>query len=963
MAASISGELHSIRLSIPAVPAGNADALLRIESSLPILNRPVSKTFFTRSHLLKQRVSSCHLGLFRKVLKLGPSDEKLEAIQTVRVLIHALKSGKDEQTVRAAFEHIPMRYRTQLCWAVWMLKGMPDVHDFGGKALHADIFLLNCCEPLLFLKEGNLPKQLLYRIEEEAAIEKQSKLVQDLETLSELVRRPLCDRAKICPLLESLPKQVQSAFHSDVYDLSAHRQDVDHWGKIELHRDPKCLTTLRKSNLPGSPTLVDFQISKHREILNTMIQSKELEAFERITVLYRTSSHEQIQQHLRLMPQSVSSRIAELERQEGLASQPSSSLSSPVPKTLRFLHESRGAHIGPDGTRFCVLAPNARQVTLLLAASGRVEHTIPMHKKENGEWEVTTPLAPHGRTYRYLVEDVKGIKRYRTDPFSFSTLKNHRGTVESRVTSLSRHTWRDHHWTHQKRLSDPLKKPLSIYELYAESWMKRGGRPISYAEMADKLAAYCKKMHFTHAQIYGILDNRGAWGHQVDNYFAPNRRLGTAEDFQGFVDTMHQNGIGVILGWVPAHYKHSPHCETLHEFDGTNLYSSGLSEWDTHLFDFSKPEVRDFLMSNALYWIETMHCDGINVDAVSHIVRRNKKRYEPGIQFLKELSLMIRERAPGTLILGEDTTGFHNSTVPVEKGGLGLDLIWGMDPGGKMRAFLHTPYEMRPKHHSDKFMSYLHGHPRGQKLFITHSHDASANRNGNGGYPKSQDRTLYKYQHSAHLPEKFADMRNFFCWQVLAPSRGSMLHMGDEIGQRRSWDVGIGSETGSVEWNLLDPKKNPDHALHSGLQSCISDLNKLYQDRPAFWKTGEAGFRLCCDHPGNNVIAYERSSPGEKKVFVVHNFSIGHWSSYDLQFGKADHLRALESLREIFNSNDPKYGGSGTHSNPSISITRRLDGTPVHMTIAIPPLSTMVFEEESISSPRIGSSSSSSSHD
>lgn len=625
MAASIYGELHSVRLSIPASPVGNADALLRMESRLPILNRPRASDFFTRAYLVKERVASSHLGLFRNALKLGFSDDKLHVIETVRALIRALKSGRDEQTVKAAFESIPMRYRTQLCWAVWMLKGMPDVHDFGGKALHADIFLLNCCQPLLFLKEGNLPKQLLYRIEEEAAIEKQSKLVQDLEKLSEYVRRPICDPAKISPLLESLPKEVQSAFHSDVYHLSPHRRDVDHWGKIELHRDPKCLLTLRKSDLPGSPTLLDFQISKHRDTFNTMIHSKELEEFERITVLYRTSSHEQIEQHLRLMPSSVRSRIAELERSEGILSQSSSSSSEQ--KTPQFLHESRGAHIGPDGTRFCVFAPNAKHVQLLLTASGHVEHTIPMHKKENGEWEVTTPLAPHGRTYRYYVEDANGMQRHRTDPFSFSTLKNHRGTVESRVTSLSRHTWRDHHWTQQKTLSNPLEKPLSIYELYAESWMKRGGRPISYAEMADQLVAYCKKMHFSHVQIYGILDNRGAWGHQVDNYFAPNRRLGTAEDFQGFVDTMHQNEIGVILGWIPAHYKHDPHCETLHEFDGTNLYSSGHTEWDTHLFDFSKPEVRDFLMSNALYWIEKMHCDGINVDAVSHIVRRKGTRY------------------------------------------------------------------------------------------------------------------------------------------------------------------------------------------------------------------------------------------------------------------------------------------------------------------------------------------------
>ncbi|MBS0652195.1 MAG: alpha amylase C-terminal domain-containing protein [Verrucomicrobia bacterium] len=958
MASAVTSHLYSMRSLVQPETSSKADILEGIETRFSILHNNFFLTDPTlRTRLLKERVSECHQAQFPTVLKIEQKreglEEKLDAIQKVSELVDVIKRPGDEGQVKSAFNQIPFRYQQQIYWTIWMMKGMPLEDDFGRKVLEADIFLLNSKEPLVFLIDGNLAEQLLYRINEEVAILKQKAMVETFQKISDLLYRPICDPAAIAGLLESLPENEQLFLYYDVYYYSTQPIEVkstEDWGRKELHRNPNVFKEIRIPSPSSSMNLFEHHFKRHQDVLKKLQTAKELEEFERITVLYQTYPRRMIESLLGSMSASVRSMLSEVEASE---SPKATEVASSTPRChdgFEFFYEHRGAHIDADRTTFEVFAPHARNVQLQLCTKGVVEHTIPMDQNALGEWKATTRLAPAGTTYRYQVEDANGRLVHRTDPFSFSTVKyftfQGEECTESRVVDIRQHEWKDGEWIKQRMMGNPREKPLSVYESHVELWRQRDGRPLGYRELAQHFIQYCEEMNITHLLLYGLMDSTGGWGFHVQNFFAPNPHLGTTEDFQAFVDELHQHDIGVLLMWIPAHYKEDPVESSLHDWDGTNLYSAGTCEWESQLFDFTKPEVCALLESSLLFWLEKLHCDGISMDAVSHIVSRNGAPYQPGIRFLQNLNKTIKERVPGALIIGEEATAYERSTDPVENGGYGFDLVWGADIGTKMRRFLQTGFEDRPAKHQTDFMQFLRHVQSRPKMIISHSHDESANRNWPERYPISEDKTLFRVQHSPNLSDKFADMRNFFGWQILAPNRGSMIHMGDEFGQRRSWDAGIWTDDESIEWHLLDPTRNADSQWHQGLQLCVSDLLKMYREHPAFWKTGEAGFRLCCDHSENNVIAYERSCPGEDKLYVVHNFSNNEWQSYRIYFGDGSEIPSFDGLREIFNSNQGKYGGAGTHQNPEVDITWAPEsGRPLYMTISVPPLSTMVFEE------------------
>jgi len=249
------------------------------------------------------------------------------------------------------------------------------------------------------------------------------------------------------------------------------------------------------------------------------------------------------------------------------------------------------------------------------------------------------------------------------------------------------------------------------------------------------------------------------------------------------------------------------------------------------------------------------------------------------------------------------------------------------------------------QHHISKIIDFLKHAKQGDRQIFSHSHDDSANRDVH--WPRSihKDRTLYKIECSEEKKDKFADLRNFFAWQFLAPHRGVLIHMGDEFGQRHSWNTKVFEPDGALEWQLLDAEGEPDYPFHVGLQNCVSALSQLYCTKPVFWRKGEQSVKLCCDHQNNSVVAYQRYLQGENGVIVVHNFSNGQWSSYDIPLSDANNIKGLRSLKEIFNSNAYAFGGTGTYANSSVTIIRNDKRTPTHMRIAIPPLSTLVFEE------------------
>ena len=611
----------------------------------------------------------------------------------------------------------------------------------------------------------------------------------------------------------------------------------------------------------------------------------------------------------------------------------------------RYLYQWRGAHPKEDGTRFQVFAPHARQASLILTAFGKEEHRILMERKNFGLFETHTPHAFPGRTYRYLIEDCLGRWNYRTDPFSFS-VRNQEHAVESVVIDTESFLWNDAAWIEERSHKSVLHEPLSIYEVHVAFWKKQKGRTLSFRELAYSLVDYQKKIPFTHVQLYGVLDhkNDGSWGYQTDHFFAPNRRLGNADDFKFLVDLCHQHKIGVIIDWIPAHYKHEhdgDFSQSLHDYDGTHLFGSRPSCWGTILFDFNKDETKRLLLASALYWFEEMHVDGLRVDAVGPMIYRKKENQSSAIQFLKDLNSLVHEQYPGCVMIAEETEGFPQTTKPVIEGGLGFDMKLGIHMQHRMRNYFKTPYDQRgwEEHHYGKLLRNLDEIREDDQWMISHSHDDAA-----AGESHCHS-TIYNSIPTLDTWRKFADMRLFHAWNLLTPGFGHGIHMGDEIGQKSPWNERLYAFEGAVEWNLLD--HDPDSSLHRGLQECVGDLNRLYRSKPAFWKHGR-GFQLISHYATNQVIGFHRFDYLGQRIAVLFNFSPTGYENYDFPLTplcEDPDLSWIKEAKEIFNTDGVQYGGTGKFGNTWAFIVRDHLGTPTHFRFSFPPLSAVVFEE------------------
>ncbi|MBS0655323.1 MAG: alpha amylase C-terminal domain-containing protein [Verrucomicrobia bacterium] len=607
------------------------------------------------------------------------------------------------------------------------------------------------------------------------------------------------------------------------------------------------------------------------------------------------------------------------------------------------LYESRGAHVQGNATKFQVYAPHAQKVSLVLTAYGKQEHKIDMQSQAGGVWEVTTPHAKPGRSYLYEVVDSHGKKMLRTDPFSFSTTDAPRtDQVHSVVVDPSSYQWGDDSWMDQRAKKDPLHSPLSIYEVQVKSWKSGYNSPLNFRELADELVSYCHKMHFTHVECYSLLEHmyKEARGYQVANFFAPYHSCGSYDDLKYFVDKLHQNGIGVILDWIPTHFQHyhdaRSYSASLHEWDGTDLFAAEKSEWGTRYLDYGKEETRRLMFASALYFLDQLHIDGIRFDAISQMVRRNGKNIGAGISFLRELNDTIHAHYPGVMTIAEETEGFPNVTIATKKGGLGFDLKWNIRWSHASHNFLQTPYSERAAHWKSKISHFLRVGK--QKQILTHSHDDT----DAGDYSNSKV-LMQRVSHIKDAGERFAHLRNFFSWQILAPSYGHLIHMGDELAQNESWYQRFRRGTSSVDWSLT--KK----AEHQGVQECVKDLNALYVNRPQFWEKGNQDFTLIAEHAANGVVAYHRGTKDGKRIAVVHNFSNVGYESYDIPLPKT--REKIKRVSELFNSDALKYEGSGSFENRDIKIVRHhRTKKPTHLRVSLPPLSTLVLEETVTSS-------------
>jgi 1,4-alpha-glucan branching enzyme len=601
------------------------------------------------------------------------------------------------------------------------------------------------------------------------------------------------------------------------------------------------------------------------------------------------------------------------------------------------LWEVLGAHVrhyeglggsGVTGTSFSVWAPHAKGVRLkgdFNSWDGR-EH--PMRQfGTSGVWELFLPGVASGAHYKFVVLGADDQWREKADPMAFHTEVP---PATSSVVFESRHQWSDDAWMAARREGGAVEKPMSVYEVHLGSWR----RAKSYAEMGDELATYCQDLGFTHVEFLPVMEHPfgGSWGYQVTSYYAPTSRFGDPDGFRHLVDTLHRHGIGVILDWVPAHFPKDVFA--LARFDGTPLYedpnpSRGEHpEWGTFVFNFGRREVRNFLVANALYWLEEYHVDGLRVDAVASMLYLDYSR-EPGEwtpnvhggrenleakQFLQEMNATLYKRVPGAITIAEESTSWPGVTGPTSADGLGFGFKWNM---GWMHDSLgyvqHQPVH-RSYHHDQLTFSLVYAYSENYVLPI--SHDEVVHGKGSLLRKMPGDRW-----------QQLANLRNYLAFMWAHPGK-QLVFMGSEFGQEAEW-----AESRELDWWLLD------HPEHRGVQSLVRDMNRVYAESPALWQrdSDPSGFQwLDANDAPRNVFSFVRSAPGADPVVCIANFAAVPHGDYRVG------LPTGGTWTEVLNTDADAYAGSGVGNLGSVTATDEgWNSQPASATVTLPPLGTI----------------------
>jgi 1,4-alpha-glucan branching enzyme len=603
-------------------------------------------------------------------------------------------------------------------------------------------------------------------------------------------------------------------------------------------------------------------------------------------------------------------------------------------------YEKLGAHPTADGrVHFAVWAPNAAHVSVTGEFNGWRPEANPMElRPAAGIWEAVIDGVPIGGSYKYhIVSRHNEYQVDKADPYAFYS--ELRPKTASRVCDLSRYQWRDVEWR-KNQPENPLGCAISIYEVHPGSWRRvpeEGNRWLTYREMAPLLADYVHEMGYTHVELMPIAEHPfdGSWGYQTTAYFAPTSRFGAPSDFMYLVDHLHQHGIGVILDWVPAHFPDDEH--GLVYFDGTHLYEhedprlGHHPEWNTNLFNYGRVEVRNFLISNALFWLDKYHIDGIRVDAVASMLYLDYAR-KPGqwipnqyggrenlaaIDFLREMNTQIYAAFPRSLTVAEESTAWPMVSKPTWLGGLGFGFKWNM-------GWMHDMLEYMSK--DPVFRTYEH-----DKLTFSLMYAFSENFI----LPLSHDEVVYgKGSLIRKMPgddwRKFANLRLLFGYMFSHPGK-KLMFMGDEFGQWSEWN-----HDSSLEWHLLDS------APHRQLQRWVRDLNTLMRGEPALHELDaeSAGFEwIDCKDAARSVVSFlRRARDPDNMLLFVCNFTPVVQSNYRVG------TPCGGSWREILNSDAPLYGGSGQGNMGGVEAAPLpLHGRPWSLNITVPPLAVVAF--------------------
>ena len=595
------------------------------------------------------------------------------------------------------------------------------------------------------------------------------------------------------------------------------------------------------------------------------------------------------------------------------------------------LWDALGAHPydGPQGsgTRFAVWAPGAREVRLVGDFNGWDRTTMPMNRRpDSGVWELAVPGTGPGNRYKYVIAGSDGSWTDRADPMA-----THTGVPPEThsVVFESMHTWSDDAWM-GRRTNDPATAPMSVYEVHLGSW-RRG---LSYDDLAEQLTAYVLELGFTHVEFLPVMEHPygGSWGYQVTSYYAPTSRFGDPDGFRRLVDALHRAGIGVILDWVPAHFPKDEFA--LARFDGGPLYedpnpSRGEHpDWGTLVFDFGRLEVRNFLIANALYWLEEFHVDGLRVDAVASMLyldySRENDEWSPNVHggrenleavaFVRELNRAVAERVPGAMVIAEESTSWPGVTAPVDHDGLGFGFKWNMGWMHDTLGYVERDPMYRSHHHHQLTFSLVYAFS--EKYVLPVSHDEVVH--GKGSLLRKMPGDRWK---------QLAGVRSFLAYQWAHPGK-QLLFMGCEFAQDAEW-----AESGQLDWVHLDDP------AHRGVQQLVGDLNRRYTATPALWTqdASGAGFTwLAADHAAANVIAFVRWATDGQALVCVCNFSGRPHEDYRLP------LPFAGTWTEVLNTDAEVYGGSGVGNLGVVTADPVPYGDqPASAQLRLPPLGTL----------------------
>ena len=575
------------------------------------------------------------------------------------------------------------------------------------------------------------------------------------------------------------------------------------------------------------------------------------------------------------------------------------------------LYERLGAHViehgGAQGTAFAVWAPAARAVSVVGDFNSWDGRLHPMRSMgTSGIWELFLPDVGAGQRYKYEILTQDGEVLLKADPYAQET------EVPPKTASVIHtpgHVWskKDAKFLSDRATDQPLAEPVSIYEVHLGSWRLNSledNRPLTYAELADELSAYCEDMGFTHVELLPVMAHpfTGSWGYQVTGYYAPTPRYGSPDDLRAFIDKMHSKGIGVLLDWVPAHFPRDEFA--LARFDGTALYEhadprrGSHPDWGTLVFNFGRYEVRNFLISNALFWLREYHVDGIRVDAVASMLYLDYSRREgewvpnqfggredlDAVAFLKELNEVMYGREPGIISAAEESTAWPGVSRPTYLGGLGFGFKWNMGWMHDTLGYFQQDAIYRRYHHHELTFSLMYAFS--ENFVLPLSHDEVVHGKG----------SLYSKMGGGDHWQKLANLRALYAYMWAHPGK-KLLFMGCELAQQAEW-----SHERSLDWHLLE---QPEHA---GMQSLVRDLNRLYRSEPALYEldSDPAGFWwLEPNDADNNVLAFARQSrEGERVVVFIANLSPVPRENYRLGLPRSGRWR------EALNTDSSFYGGS-----------------------------------------------------